>query len=75
MGRWHVVIDAKLRELPEPALGRVPFSPKSALPSDRALMLGAKHLPVGEGAAVEAMVERIHGRWAEVRASPEKPLP
>jgi hypothetical protein len=75
MGRWHVVIDAKLRELPEPALGRVPFNQKSALPSDRVVILGDKHLPVGEGSAVEAMVERIHGQWAEVHTSQKEPLP
>jgi hypothetical protein len=74
-GKWHVLLDAMLSELPEPTLGRVPFNEKSALPSDRALILGAKHFPVGEDLVAEGMVERIRGQWAEARRSPEKPLP
>ena len=69
MGRWHTMLDAKLRDLPEPSLGRVHSTRPTALPSNRFLILGGRNLPVGEGPAAEAMASRVHEQWIAVRDS------
>jgi hypothetical protein len=74
MGKWHVMLDAKLIDLPEPILGRVEFGHATALPSNRALILGPTNFPVGEDPAAEAMLSRIRGQWAAVKATLSQPL-
>jgi hypothetical protein len=68
MRKWHVRLDSKLRDLPEPAVGRVEFGHPTALPSDRALILGTQNFPVGEDPAAEAMAAKMRGQWAAVQA-------
>ena len=68
MGRWHVLLDANLRELPEPALGRLQFARPSALSSNRVLFVGDRHFPVGESPLAEPMEIAVRTRWGEVRA-------
>jgi hypothetical protein len=74
MGRWHVLLDSTLKDLPEPTLGRVEFGRPTALQSNRALILGPRNFPVGEDASAEPMSSQIRGQWATVRASPGGPL-
>jgi hypothetical protein len=68
MRKWHVRLDSKLRDLPEPAVGRVEFGHPTALPSDRALILGTQNFAVGEDPAAEAMAAKMRGQWAAVQA-------
>jgi hypothetical protein len=68
MGRWHVILESKLKDLPEPTLGRVNFGHATALPSSQALIVGAKNYPVGEDAAAESMAGQVRSQWDTVRA-------
>jgi hypothetical protein len=68
MGRWHVILDSKLKDLPEPTLGRVDFGHATALPSNRALIVGPKNYPLGEDPAAESMAGQVRSQWDAVRA-------
>ncbi len=69
MGRWHVMLNSRLKDLPEPTLGRVRFSGPSALPSNRALVVGARNFPVGEDPGAEAMATRVRAQWVGAQDS------
>lgn len=74
MGRWHVMLDSQLSVLPEPVLGRVKLGHPTALPSDRALILGPRNFPVGEDPGAEAMAKKVRNAWATARSSQSGPL-
>lgn len=74
MGRWHLMLNARLADLPEPRVGPVDYGHPTALPSNLALILGTKNFPVGEGVAAEAMGTRVREQWAAARRSSAAPF-
>src|SRR5579871_399788 len=74
MGRWHVMLDSTLKELPEPMLGRIDYSHPTALPSNKTLILGPKNFPVGEAPSEELMCAEVRAQWAAVRVPQAGPL-
>ncbi len=67
MGSWHVMLDAALQDLPEPALRVVETGPDTSLSTRRALIIGEKHFWVGEDPRATEMLARIAQRWKSLR--------